>query len=376
MRIVGIICEYNPLHGGHLRQIAFARQHADAVVCIQSGSFVQRGELAIADKFMRAKWALNAGADLVVELPCLSSLQSAQGFADGGVRIAKALQLTHLCFGSECDDLSALQRIAEATLYPSKRYRDAFTQSIGQGMSYAAARQRALCADLPDLPVQAFLPNATLGVCYLRAMALQQARLQPLVHARTPGISSTDIRQALQAGVDITQVPDDVRRDLHTYPPVFTQALEGALLYRLRTMDRAAYAALPELSEGIENRLYAAARTACTLKELLEAIKVKRYPAARIRRLLCCALLGITQRDVDAYVRRPLAYIRVLGMRKACGPLIRTLKSQCAVPLVQRAVEIQDEPAFQIERRATDLFALAAHRPCGLDFTHPLSIVD
>lgn len=376
MRIVGIICEYNPLHMGHLRQIAFARQRADAVVCIQSSSFVQRGALAVADKFTRASWALQAGADLVVELPCLSSLQSAQGFADGGVRIAKALGLTHLCFGSEYDDLAVLQRIAQATLHPSGRYRIAFAKAIGQGLPYAAARQRALCADLPELPAQAFLPNATLGVCYLRAILTQQAPLQPIVHTRTPGISSSAIRQALRAGAAVTQVPAFVQHDLYTSPPVLVHALEKALLYRLRTMEKDMYAALPELSEGLENRLYAAARTACTYEELFNAIKVKRYPASRIHRLLCCALLGIRQCDLDAYAQNPLPYVRILGMKKASGSLIRTLKSQCIVPLVQRPVEIQDEPVFQIEQRATDLFALAMCRPCGMDFTHPLCVVD
>ena len=376
MRIVGIICEYNPLHVGHQRQIAFARQHADAVVCIQSGSFVQRGELPIADKFTRARWALLAGADLVIELPCLSSLQSAQGFANGGVRIAKALGLTHLCFGSECDDISVLRRMAQATLSPSDRYQSAFTDAIRKGLSYAAARQYALCAQWPDLPKEAFSPNATLGVCYLRAIAVEQAQLQPMVHARTQGVSSASIRQELHGNAPFAQVPDFVRHDLQTQPPVFTKALASALLYRLRTMPQSAYAALPDLSEGLENRLYAAARTACTIEELLHAIKVKRYPSTRIHRLLCCALLGISREDMDAYTRNPLPYVRILGMQKASGPLIRALRAQCSTSLVQRPAEIANEPLFQIEQRATDLFALAASRPCGMDFTHPLCTVD
>ena len=135
MSVCAIICEYNPLHRGRLWQIRQAKQRFDAVVCIMSGSFVQRGEPAIMDKFTRSRWALSAGADAVIELPAVYALQSAEGFAAGGVRLAAALGATHLCFGSETEDISLLTALAHLCLNEPDDVKQALASALSKGQS-------------------------------------------------------------------------------------------------------------------------------------------------------------------------------------------------------------------------------------------------
>ena len=208
MRSIGIICEYNPFHNGHLRQLRLAREQAGedcALICLMSGNYVQRGEPALFPKSLRAEAALRCGADLVLELPLTAALSSAEGFAAGGVRILSALGCDALCFGTETEDLAALRRSAEANLDPA--FDALLRRELESGSSYAAARQRALTALGAGEGVSS--PNDILAVEYLKALLRQNSPMQPLpirrpgsYHAReidAENPSATALRAALSS---------------------------------------------------------------------------------------------------------------------------------------------------------------------------------
>lgn len=368
MKTAAIICEYNPFHIGHAYHIAQTRTHADYILCIMSGSFVQRGEVAMFDKFSRARWALQAGADMVIELPCVHSLQSAEGFARGAVYLAQALGVDYLSFGAECADVDPFKQVAQINLTPPPAYTAAFRACLNQGKPYAAAKEAALRACL-DVPGSLLTPNSTLGIEYTKQILLHKYSIQPLIIRRDPGsISSSQCRAAIQHH-RLPFVPGYVLASMTT--PVTLDMLEEAIFYRLRTMSREEYQALPELSEGLENRIYLAARQGHSLSSLVRAIASTRYPLARIKRILCCALLGIQAPDA----RQMPQYARILGFRRDSIAASMALRSRATLPLIDRPVTIKENPQFQLETRATDIRALACHDPSGMDFISPLVVI-
>lgn len=370
MSLCAIICEYNPLHRGHLWQIEQAKQRFDAVVCLMSGSFVQRGEPAILDKFTRARWALEAGADAVFELPCAYVLQSAEGFAAGGARLAAAVGATHLCFGSETQDVALLRCLARLCVQEFDSLRPVLSHFLSGGLSYPAAFQSAVQQVYPVFPNDVFLPNALLGVEYLKAIERYALPLTPVALPRCLPVSATRCRAQAEQGA-YPDVPPFVASQLANGPLVRFAGLAPSLLYKLRMMDQADFAALPFVSEGLENRLYHAARHAVTLEELLDLCQTKRYPLARLKRLLCCALLGITHDDLLRANQTGPAYARLLALDPQSRTVRECLK-RCPVPVCTTGLAAETYRGSALDRRATDLHALFSGRPCGLDYTVPL----
>ena len=371
MSVCAIICEYNPLHRGHLWQIRQAKQRFDAVVCVMSGSFVQRGEPAIMDKFTRSRWALSAGADAVIELPAVYSLQSAEGFAAGGVRMAAALGATHLCFGSETEDTSLLTALAHLCLNEPDDVKQALASALSKGQSYPAAFQSAVQQSFPQYPDAAFLPNALLGVEYLKAIERYRLPLVPVTLPRRLPVSSSACRKALQQGQILEDVPAYVAHSLKQGPLVTPESLSPMLLYRLRMMSRAEFHALPFVSEGVENRLAQAAHTAVSLESLLSECRTKRYPLSRIKRLLCCALLHITQEDVRAANEQGPCYLHLLALNPQ-NAVMRSAVKAASLPVCTGGADLSSFPSFAMDARATDLYALCCGRAAGLDYTVPV----
>lgn len=371
MQLCAIICEYNPLHLGHAWQIEQAKRRFGSVICIMSGSFVQRGEPAVLDKFTRAQCALKAGADAVFALPCLFSLQSAEGFASGAVRLAAGLGATHLCFGSELVQTQLLSRLAHLSLHEPPALKQALSAALSDGASYPAAFQKAVQHILPSFPNEAFLPNALLGVEYLKAIQRYNLQITPFALPRALPYSSSQCRSGLSSG-QFTGLPAYTKDALQTHPLVDFNAMEPSLLYRLRSMDASAFRALPFVTEGLENRLLQAARQAVTLSELLSLCQTKRYPLSRIKRLLCCAYLSITQRDMQSANRQGPTYAQLLALNPSAQAVRHALKHS-PLPICTNAAALPENQQLFIEQRATDLYALLSHQPCGLDYTASLS---
>lgn len=301
MKTVGIICEYNPLHLGHKKQIDRIREEFGAeiaIVCAMSGNFVQRGSPAIVDKSARAAAAVNCGADLVLELPVTTALSSAEGFAAGGVKILAPLCDT-LCFGAETANRSILMEAASALL--GDGFPPLLRQELDTGKSFPAAREAAL----KRLGVETDLlsqPNNILAVEYCKAILSQGADMEPFpihrqgsyhalsVDAENP--SATAVRSLMLIAHNWKScVPLEARPALENEALHSTAAGEKAILARLRTMSDAEFESLPYGSEGLWRKLMHAARRETTLEEILNATKSKRYTRSRLDRMVMCAFM-------------------------------------------------------------------------------------
>lgn len=380
MRVVGVIAEYNPFHAGHAHHLRKARElsNADGVVVVMSSAFTQRGEVALLSPADRARMALACGVDAVFSLPACWALRNAEGFALGGVALLKGLGVDSISFGAETADIQHLTTCARQLEQPSADFTAALRHGLDRGLAYPAALSAAMGDDLLASP------NNTLAVCYLRAMQRLNASFAVYPVLRQSDYHATGLDGGYPSATALRGCI--CRGDWHTlsaYMPepaldvLRTAALEGrilrpgaldqALLYRLRTMTDADWAALPDLSEGIGDRLRAAARTSTSREALLQAAKTRRYPYARLSRLCAHALLGITAEQLAAEPLPTAAWL--LGFRQEARPLLSHLKKS-GFPIIGKAADYTEREAwFRTELAAYDLWALGSGQGAGLGYT-------
>ena len=381
MNAAGIVCEYNPFHAGHLHHIAETRRltGCDAVVCVMSGNFVQRGALAVFSKTARAEAAVRCGADLVLELPLARALSSAEGFAAGAVTLLAATGVCRwLSYGSESGDAAGAQQVARALLTPEAE--ELVRADIGRGLSYAAARQRAAETLLGGAAQLLCSPNDLLGTEYVMALARLGAEIRPIPVRRTgaahDGVmcdgmpSASSVRAQLLAGeTALAGVPEPAaeifRAELAAgRGPVRPEALEQALLARLRTMTDADYAALPVGTDGLADRLKRAGRTQPSVQAVLDSAKTKRYPMSRLRRVLYYALFGITAQEL---IQCP-PYLRVLALNRTGRAVLAQMRRCAALPVIVKPAAgrmLGGAAAAMLKREAMadDLYALCMPEP-------------
>ncbi len=393
MRVVGIVAEYNPFHLGHAHQLAEARRlyQADAVVVVMSSVFTQRGDAAILPPMERARMALAAGADAVFALPAAWAVRDAEHFALGGVSILHGLGCSAISFGTEATNLPQLQSCARLLEKPDDAFRADVQRRMTEGIPHPAALSAAMEAALPGCGALLEQPNSTLAVCYLRALLRLNAQMEVVPVQRLGGYHATALTEPLPSatalrGAILRGDWQNVRRAMpeeafailqsaaaegHIHRP---EALDSALLYRLRTMTDSDYAALPDLSEGIEHRLRAAAQTARTREELLQTAKTRRYPYARLSRLATHALLGFTGDQLAAEAQPQAAWL--LGFRMDAKALFAHFKQHGTLPILGKAADAdRDAPWFRQEERAYDLWTLGAGLPAGLALTQGVAVV-
>lgn len=330
LQITGIVCEYNPLHLGHKKQIDLLKQQGHAVVCLMSGNFVQRGHPAIFDKMVRAEAALLSRADLVLELPMGYALSSAEGFAAGGVEILSKI-CDHICFGAENDDCGTLLETARVLL--SADFSEKLRIHLDKGLSFPAARAAALsdCGLNADILAT---PNNILAVEYCKAILTQSSALTPLPILRRGSYhdplpdpenpSATALRALLEQGAAWhNYVPQDAASAFESAAIHTMQHGEKAILARLRTMTDEEFAALPYGSEGLWRKLMHTSRSCADLQSIIAATKSKRYTRTRIDRMIMCAFLGLTAEDLAA----PAPYCRVLAFNDTGRDILRSIKA-------------------------------------------------
>ncbi len=373
MAVFGIIAEYNPFHNGHAYQIDTIRQSGEhTVVAIMSPNVVQRGDFAVLDKWTRTEAALSYGADLVLELPSPFALSTAERFAFGAVKTLDALGcVDFLCFGSESGDLQSLK--TAAGLVDDDRVSARTKQLLKEGMTYAKAR--SLAVEEIDKSAAAVLntPNDILGVEYIRQISKIGSKMRPYSVLRKGSehnstapceqyASASFLRENFNEQTIKKYVPDAAFK---LYENAFSEqnysqgisSLENALLLKLRLMSAEEIANLPDVSEGLENRISRAAKDAKSLNELCELIKTRRYTMARIRRILMYALLNFSKEIMDL---EP-CYIRVLGHNKKGLEIIS--KKTVTLPIITslaRAREISEDAKklSEIEERSAAAFEL------------------
>ncbi len=361
MTITGIICEYNPFHTGHAKQLAAVRrlQGADSgIVCLMSGNYVQRGAPALLDKSLRAKAAILCGADLVLELPTAVSLSSAEGFAAGGVAILGQF-CDALCFGAETADREQLFCLAEALL--SDRFPPLLHAALDSGCSFPAARQQALeRMGLDASPLTS--PNNILAVEYCKAILRSGCAMEAIpilrngdYHAQDldrENPSATALRNALLAWQETGKAIPEAAQNCFAEAAFHTLAAgERAVLTRLRTMTEADFAALPFGSEGLWRKLMHTARQQATLAGIFVQTKSKRYPLTRLHRMVMCAYLGLTQQQMQ----KAAPYVRVLALNSRGGQILRKARQS---GVFYNAGQPVDDPYWTQEQQWGDLYGL------------------
>lgn len=294
MKTTAIICELNPLHNGHKRIIDYAKTFSDQVICIMSGNFTQRGLPAIADKYSRAKHAIIAGADLVVELPTVFATSSAENFALGGVRIAHKLNVDYLLFGSECNDIEKLQNCVE--LLNTTETNSKIREAMQSGVSYPRAVSEATNTDVLNAP------NNVLAIEYLKALKRLNSAIIPVTLLREDNYNSPTPHEYASSGAlrsnaslrdkytfdyVIKDLNDDIENKFYNYAPI-----------ALSTITKEVFIQIEGVSEGIENRIISANKN-CDYNTFLEQIKTKRFTRAKLQRIILSSILNITKNNME-----------------------------------------------------------------------------
>lgn len=375
MKTAGIIAEYNPLHSGHLYHIRATRAAGfDRIAVVMSPNAVQRGEPAFFAKQTRAAAAVRCGVDLVLELPTPWAVSSAARFAEAGVAVLSAAGADTLSFGSESGDIEPLRRCADACLEAENG--DHIKELLSAGLSYAAARDKAVAGLFGEETASLLrTPNNILGVEYLKAIRKLGVAMDTFTVARLGAghdsgelseetASASALREMIRIeGIEpaLRFLPEEtrdlLRKDLEEgIGGTSVERLEPAILYRLRTMSLDDFRALPDVSEGLEQRLYKASRTPIPLSELVEQVRTRRYPLSRVRRIIYSAMLGVTK---ETAAGTP-PYLRVLAFNDTGREMLREIK-RSSLPVYHSFAKLErDFPELaRVELLATDLFRMA-----------------
>ena len=368
MKICAVICEYNPFHNGHLYQLNEAKRlsGADAILCIMSGNFVQRGEAAIADKFTRAKHAVLGGADVVIELPTIFATSNAELFAKGAISILSAIPaVTTLCFGAETNDKASFLQAATLLNKEPQEISQKIKALTAEGMSYAKARATAWQELLPIEILTS--PNNILGLEYTRAILEQNANIDILPIKRLGGgyndtslnetfSSASAIRAAISTHANIENaLPDFSLTDL---PQVLTDKLDCLEKYAILSRSEEEIARVCDCTEGLENAFKKAALLDNTL---VESLTSARYTSARIRRIALQNLLKINEELIRKSLQSEL-YLRVLAVKKSSTEALSAL-SNSELPMIARAHD-EDvlfgtaKQAYEVDRFAESVYSL------------------
>ena len=325
--VLGIIAEYNPFHNGHLHHLIESKKitKSDYCIAIMSGNFTQRGEVSIVDKWEKAKMALNNGVDLVIELPTLYAISSAENFASGAIKILDSLGIVdYISFGSESNDIALLDDIANVLAFEPSQYKTLLSHELARGESFPKARENAVMMYLNDIRRFANVlssPNNILGIEYLKSLKRLKSDIQPITIKREGTnyndstiprnsrlASATAIRNLCQSIDDITPIQrfvpeatfDILEENIKKGNSIKNLSIyDKEIIYTLRKMSLTEISNLPDVSEGLEFSLKNAANQCNSVIELLSIIKSKRYTQTRLQRILLYAILGITKKDME-----------------------------------------------------------------------------
>lgn len=367
MKIVGIIAEFNPFHNGHRRIFEKARESgADHIVVVMSGDYVQRGLPAITDKFTRCAYALDQGADLVLELPIYYSLGSAEFFASGAISVLNHLGCVDtLLFGSEYEDISTTMEVAKILLEEPVEYTSLLKKASKEGLSYPAARQKALTSVLPSLSDKSDLivsPNNILGIEYTKALLRSGSTIEPMTISRSDnGYSSTDLPSegSFASATSIREIlfqknsaeskeilapflPESVLKNLVNYNEITgysygsSNAFSDLLKYKLMLERYEGYGQYWDINEDLSAKIANHLNDYTGFKEFALSLKSKDITYTRLCRSLMHILFNMTDDKVASYQQdNYTTYLRVLGLKRASSGLLKNINSNSDKPLIQ-----------------------------------------
>ena len=410
-KVVGIIAEYNPFHNGHSYHIqnTKAQTGADFVVAVMTGNFTQRGNTSVINKWEKTKMALNGDADLVIELPTIYSVSSAENFANGAVKILNELGIVDtISFGMEADDVSTLNNIANVLVNEPPEYKAILEHELSKGNSFPKARENALMMYLNDIKRYANVvkgSNNILAIEYLKALKKQKSSIVPFgVKREKVYYNSTKIIDEYASATGIRNLLlhnqlEEVRKVVpsKSYSILLNNLRQGTyvldiiayndeIIYKLRSMTVKQIANLPDVSEGLEYLIKEVSNKTNNLIELINGIKSKRYTQTRIQRILLYALLGITKKDMEMS-KKITPYIRVLGCSEKGKILLSQINSKAKVITSLKKYEVSNKNKrfcigkqkalnrmLEIDKMATDIYTIGYKKDskAGLDYTKGL----
>jgi predicted nucleotidyltransferase len=409
LSVLGLIVEYNPLHNGHLYHFNTSLDitQAEYSICVTSGNFVQRGEPAVVDKWSRTLMALHAGIDLVIEIPVIFCVQSAESFSYGAISILNSLGVVDtLCFGSEIGEIDFLKKIAYIISNEPEEYREHIRQGIDSGLSFAVSRSKAVIKylkgdldseQLSEIEHMLQSSNNILGLEYIKWLIRLNSQITPVTIKRmysnyndlsidTPFASATAIRSNIRENIDsITNIVPYYTLDILKKQfslgkgPVYLEDYSQALLCMLRKMSLEEISKVMDVNEGLEHRIKKASLISGDITKLISNIKSKRYAETRIRRILVHLLLGMQKNDFSLakHAGGP-QYIRVLGFSEKGKKLLSTIKQRCSLPIITNVGDYKKynnpilKEMIELDIRATDIYAACYQNSCfrtgGYDF--------
>lgn len=418
MKVVGLITEYNPFHLGHKYHLEKSLEltEADYSICVMSGNFVQRGEPAISNKWSRTRMALEAGVDLILELPVTYALRSAEYFAYGAVQLLnKTRVVDQLVFGSEVGKIDPLLIIGQILADEPPEFSHLIQSKLKTGISFPEARANALIdylsqteTNLEQNKIQKIIssPNNILGLEYIKALFKSESHIQPLTIKRQGAdyhqhdtksqiISATAIRNKIlseQLGQDLTaKLPTSTARIIkeeinHGKAPLSLQNFNLAVLSILRRVSKTNLTEFEDVKAGLENRIKDAATKTASLLELIDLIKTKRFTQTRIQRILLQLLLNLQQKNLHKFDKSGgPQYLRILGFNQQGRKLLSAISNKGNLPLINRLANHYDssyppqslkEKMLAADIRATNIYSLAynneKHRRGGQDYRPPI----
>lgn len=412
MKTAGIIAEYNPLHNGHKYHIESTRKEtgADYVIVAMSGNFVQRGAPAMIDKFTRAKSALMAGADLVVQIPPYYSLSSAEFFAMGGVStLVNTGVCEYLSFGSESGNIDDLKKVANVLADEPAKFKTNLKKYLKSGDPFPGARMKALIDCYPDMANLHELlttPNNILGIEYLKYLIKTDSHMKPVTFKRIgagyndpyspgqPGISSKAIREAVSYGAETETLKDymtgesfktlqnAVKKNLTVTEDDFSQML----IYKLLSERHLGYTKYSDVSEDLSDRIVNNLDKFTSFSDFCNLLKTRNITYTRVSRALFHILLNMTD-DTQGCTEYTGAcpYIRVLGFKKESEALVSEMKTKSIVPIItgynDAVKSLYDEPMKQLMRESAieDLYfsvqTLKSKTKSKPDMSRPLIVL-
>lgn len=389
MNITGIIVEYNPFHNGHLHHIEKSKSltNCDAIVAIMSGNFVQRGLPAIVDKWTRTKMALMNGIDLVIELPLIYSLSSAEFFASGAISLLNNLgTVNNLCFGSECGDIETLLYISKILSEEPENFKIFLKDELNKGFSYPLARSKALLKFLKVSSSESSCfknieeilnsPNNILGLEYCKKLIKLNSNILPFTINREGGhynstvfneqfSSASSIRKYIKENTNIDILKKYIPENVYTlllnlnennYHFTFEDEMISYIKYKY-TLYKNSITKLPDVSEGIENRIFKVLENTKNFNDLILHSKTKRYTYTRINRILCQFFLGLENWDTATLRKDPCPYARILGFNSTGSKLLKALKETSTIPIYTKLPK-DPIPTLSLDIHGTKVYSL------------------
>lgn len=406
--VVGIIGEYNPFHNGHAYHLEKSKQeaHADYSIAVISGNFVQRGNVSLIDKWSKASMAISNGIDLVIELPTIYSISSAENFAYGAVKILDSLNIVdYISFGSESCNIDVLEKCADVLYKEPPKFVNLLNHELSKGLSFPKARENALLMYLNDIRKYSNIlsnPNNILAIEYIKALKKLKSSIRPIaikrmnvgyneLEVKNNFASATAIREKIKtdkpAGLSKLMPPNSYRilynSILKGHYVKDIENFEKEIIYTLRKMSLKEIANLPDVTEGLEHNIKNAANSCNTIEEFMNIIKTKRYTNTRIQRILLYALLGISKDDMKvSFKAQP--YIRVLGMNNKGKELLSVIsRSNPNLNIITSVKKYIDSNPnkhllnmLNIDINATNIYTLGYPKDSwsNLDYTHNMII--